>query len=520
MARAFSTIAYTPSVRAAQQRYGSREANAAFDRDPDPRDSVTEREREFIAQRDHFFLASVGESGWPYVQHRGGPPGFLKILDERTLGFADFAGNRQYISAGNIAHDDRVMLFLIDYANRRRLKVWGRARIVHEQEDPALIARLEMPSYRARIERGFLIAVEAFDFNCPQHITPRYTEAEAMELLAAMRTEAAEPAPRRLGSGELALTIAGIRQLTPRVRAYELRRVDGGALPPTCPGAHLRVPVRLPDGQEVARAYSIVSVGSGGASYEIAVQREEGGRGGSKALHRDYALGAVLHCGPPSNSFPLHADARPSILIAGGIGITPLKVMAEALQAAQRPFHLYYSAGSVTDMAYRAELAASLGSNVSFHVSRGPGGRRLDLARVLDEAPANAVFYVCGPARLIDAVLAGAAMRGISPERVRYERFAEPRPRDGDRALAVTLARSGLMLRVAADQTILDAALAAGVNALSDCRTGTCGTCAVKVIAGRPDHRDSILTAAERDRAGLMCPCVSRASTEQLVLDM
>ncbi|MGQ4878654.1 pyridoxamine 5'-phosphate oxidase family protein [Billgrantia sp. LNSP4103-1] len=181
MTRAFKTIAYTPSVRAAQARYGSREATKPIDAASTERDTLTEPVQAFIAAQDHFFMASVGENGWPYVQHRGGPPGFLKCLDNHTLGFADFAGNRQYISAGNITHDDRVVLFLIDYANRRRLKLWGRARIVQEGDDPVTIARLEVPTYRARVERGFMISIEALDFNCPQHITPRFTEAEVAE---------------------------------------------------------------------------------------------------------------------------------------------------------------------------------------------------------------------------------------------------------------------------------------------------------------------------------------------------
>ncbi|HEX8602747.1 MAG TPA: pyridoxamine 5'-phosphate oxidase family protein, partial [Pseudoduganella sp.] len=161
MSRAFSTIAYTPSVRQAQERYGSRRSNAGFDTDPHARASVTAQDQAFIENVDTFFMASVGETGWPYVQHRGGPHGFLKVLDERTIGFADFAGNRQYISAGNLEHDARVMLILMDFRTKGRLKIWGRARIVHEREEPELVARLKMPDYRARVERAYVISVEA-----------------------------------------------------------------------------------------------------------------------------------------------------------------------------------------------------------------------------------------------------------------------------------------------------------------------------------------------------------------------
>jgi predicted pyridoxine 5'-phosphate oxidase superfamily flavin-nucleotide-binding protein len=184
MPRAFSTIAYTPSVRQAQERYGSRGSNAGFDTDPHARASVTAQDQAFIENVDTFFMASVGETGWPYVQHRGGPRGFLKVLDERTIGFADFAGNRQYISAGNLEHDARVMLILMDFRTQQRLKIWGRARIVHEREEPELLARLKVPAYRARVERAYVITVEALDINCPQHITQRFSIAELTDIAA------------------------------------------------------------------------------------------------------------------------------------------------------------------------------------------------------------------------------------------------------------------------------------------------------------------------------------------------
>ncbi len=178
MSRAFSSITFTRAVRAAQEQYGSRQRNILFEEDPQERNELTERERAFIPDIDTFFMSSVGANGWPYVQHRGGPKGFLKILDDHTLGFADYAGNRQYISAGNLMHNDRVMLIVMDFAHRRRLKIWGRARIIHDGDAPQLLARLQMPAYRARVERGYIITVQALDFNCPQHITARFTEDE------------------------------------------------------------------------------------------------------------------------------------------------------------------------------------------------------------------------------------------------------------------------------------------------------------------------------------------------------
>jgi predicted pyridoxine 5'-phosphate oxidase superfamily flavin-nucleotide-binding protein len=189
MSRAFADITFTPSVQSAQRRYGSREANLGFELAEDSGRELTERETKFIAARDSFYLATASESGWPYVQHRGGPAGFLKALDSHTVGFADFRGNVQYLSVGNLATNDRVSMIVMDYANRRRLKIWGRARVVHEDEDAELIARLVVPSYRARVERGIVISVEAYDWNCPQHITRRFTEAEVERMLAPLIEE-------------------------------------------------------------------------------------------------------------------------------------------------------------------------------------------------------------------------------------------------------------------------------------------------------------------------------------------
>lgn len=185
-------IASTPSVRAARERNGSAAQYARLDGTqgedgPVRNDRLGQAEAAFIAGRDGFYLASVSETGWPYVQYRGGPAGFLRVVDERTLGFADFRGNRQYVTTGNVAANDRISLFLMDYAHQRRLKIFGRLRMV--DADPDLVAALAVPGYAARVERAALIRVEAFDWNCPQHITPRFTQEELNQALAPLREE-------------------------------------------------------------------------------------------------------------------------------------------------------------------------------------------------------------------------------------------------------------------------------------------------------------------------------------------
>ncbi|KAB7648510.1 pyridoxamine 5'-phosphate oxidase family protein [Polymorphobacter fuscus] len=177
MAYGFMQIALTPSVVAAQAEMGAHrlwqdfKGHRAFDR-------FTDREAAFIAARDSFYMASVSETGWPYVQHRGGPPGFLRLIDDRTLAYADFRGNRQYISTGNLAANNRVSIILLDYPRRARLKIYGHIERLSLDADPALTEQLLDKDYGATAERIFRLRLDAFDWNCPQHITPRFTEAE------------------------------------------------------------------------------------------------------------------------------------------------------------------------------------------------------------------------------------------------------------------------------------------------------------------------------------------------------
>ncbi len=179
MAHQFAEIMFTDSVIRAQVAYGSRPRLQRFTAMAGPNDELTSRETGFIAERDTFYMATVNEDGWPYVQHRGGPPGFLRVLGPKRLAYADFRGNTQLISIGNVATNDRVSLILMDYPNRRRLKILGHMRAVNAEDLPAPdLAAVELPGYRAEIERVVYIEVAAFDWNCPQHITKRYTESE------------------------------------------------------------------------------------------------------------------------------------------------------------------------------------------------------------------------------------------------------------------------------------------------------------------------------------------------------
>jgi predicted pyridoxine 5'-phosphate oxidase superfamily flavin-nucleotide-binding protein len=186
MSYGFLDIAATPSVRAAQAAMGSDRIWQGF-KGHREFDRFTPDEATFIGARDSFYMATVSETGWPYVQHRGGPHGFLKVVDEKTLAFADYRGNRQYISVGNLAADDRAALILMDYAGRARLKIYVHVEAVALDANPALARLVAEPGYQAKPERILVLHLVTFDWNCPQHITPRFTEAEIAEAVRPLR---------------------------------------------------------------------------------------------------------------------------------------------------------------------------------------------------------------------------------------------------------------------------------------------------------------------------------------------
>jgi ferredoxin-NADP reductase/predicted pyridoxine 5'-phosphate oxidase superfamily flavin-nucleotide-binding protein len=531
MGHKFAEIAFTNNVKQVQSENKSRAGYSRMEQGFDANYLLGQSETEFILSRDSFYMASVSETDWPYVQHRGGPKGFLKIIDEKTIGFADYSGNRQYISTGNFRNNDRVSLFLMDYPSKSRLKILGRISAI-DGDDTKAIALLNSAGFTGSIERGFIIHIEGYDWNCPKYITPRYTEDQIENMFAAVvkenqslkekldQQEQKSSNDEVLGHGSLKLSISGIRQLTPRVRAFELKDPDGNQLPEVTAGSHIQVPVRLANGELVLRHYSICSNPNSRDVYEIAVLNEPKGKGGSKAIYQQYHLGQLLACTPPENYFPLqlpkHAAGAKAILIAGGIGITPIKAMAQTLQSMGTPFTLHYVGRSKQEMAFSERLGRLLGEDLILYSAIE--NQRIRIDEVLLNTGKTDVIYLCGPNRLMNAFIERAKILNIEPERLRFERFnievnADAKP------ISVTLKKSGKVIQVNSEESILDAMLAADIPAVFGCKTGECRTCAVKVLAGEPEHLDNALSTKEHEEQ-IMCPCVSRAKTSHLTLDV
>jgi len=542
MAHQYAKIAFTETVRQVQTEQNSRAGYASMDSGEDYNFVLSNAERDFIKQRDSFYMASVSETDWPYVQHRGGPAGFLKVIDENTLGFADYKGNRQYVSTGNFRTNDRVSLILMDYANRRRLKIIGHISQVDEA-DWTTLASLEDDHYRARVERGFIIKIAAFDWNCPQHITPRYNETEILTLIEPLEEKIKQleeqkvtdknteqyVQPDMLGDGELPLVISGIRQLTPTIRAYELRNITGEALPKIAAGSHIQVPILLDNNQFTWRSYSISSNPSRTDSYEIAVKREEKGSGGSKAVHQHYQLGLKLHCKMPENFFQLENEVKShhAVLIAAGIGITPIKSMALALLKQQQSFEVHYAGSAEYEMAYSDRLTRQLGNKLQLYPSKA--GIKLSLKKLMsqhiieaksqqkDQSRMDRHFYFCGPAGMLSELKQCAAALNIPMDRIHYEQFSA-QVTELEKACQLTLSQSKIQIEVASDESLLDAVLAAGIDVPYSCQSGECKSCVVKVSAGTDiEHLDNCLTEQER-ASGQMCLCVSRPQSNKLTL--
>ncbi|WP_126454945.1 2Fe-2S iron-sulfur cluster-binding protein [Sulfuriflexus mobilis] len=514
MGHKFAEIAFTPAVRAVQLAQGSHDDYDGMLGGEDFSHVLGDSEMQFIQQRDSFYIASISESGWPYIQHRGGKFGFIKVLDDKTIGYADFRGNRQYISTGNILNNNRVALFLMDYENRSRLKIFGHARLVDARETETM-EMLEDPDYRAQVERGVIIDIEAFDWNCPQHITPRYTDNYIKHLLGTFDNKSKHTYSSELGNGPLKLVITGVRQLASNIRAYELRDPEGNELPEVSAGTNIRIPVKIDDGPTVYRHYSICSNPTRTDMYEIAVLQQQEGLGASIAVHANFDIGLVLNCQYPKNHFELHKDHCPAILIAGGVGITAIKPMAQQLKARGTNIHLHYAGKNHKMMAFRDRLEREFNDAITIYSSEN--NQHMDIENIIGTSAEDAVIYACGPTRLLDDVIATAAKLHINPQRIRIERFKNL-PRENSKPIIVKLRRSNLEIYVNNTETILDAMLKAGVDSPYNCRTGACKSCVVRVIDGEPEHHDTVLSKEEREQ--FICPCVSRARTNHLVLDV
>lgn len=320
----------------------------------------------------------------------------------------------------------------------------------------------------------------------------------------------------------LTVRVAHKRLEAEDIASFELVPTDGQALPPFAPGAHIDVHLPAQAGRPaLVRQYSLCNSAGETHRYRIAVLRDAASRGGSIGMHDAVQEGDTLTISAPRNHFALQA-AEHTLLLAGGIGVTPLLCMAEQLARTGASFALHYCSRSAGRTAFRQEIAASpMAPQVHFHFDDGPPGQAMDWPSVLAAPTGDQRLYVCGPAGFIDHVVATARAQGWPPERIHLEYFGAPaQDTAGDAGFEVRLARSGKTYRIAPDTTIVQALRQEGVDIMTACEQGVCGTCVTRVLEGAIDHRDMYLTDEEKQAGDQCLPCCSRAKGPLLVLDL
>lgn len=313
---------------------------------------------------------------------------------------------------------------------------------------------------------------------------------------------------------QIVARLEAIRYAAERIHLLELRRPDGQPLPAFEPGAHIDLHL----GNGLVRQYSIASSPGDLSRYRIAVKRDPASRGGSSWIFDSARVGQQILIGAPRNLFALVDQAPFSLLVAGGIGITPIVCMVDRLAATGRDWHLAYSVRRRAEAAFADHLLSRYADRVTLHVDEEHDGRLLDIDALICELPPSAHVYCCGPAPMLEAFEKATA--GIAPDRVHIERFSAPQPSASAGGFVVELARSGQRIPVLPGQTIAESVRAAGVGVTVSCQQGICGTCETRVLAGIPDHRDALLSDAEKAANDVMMICCSGSRTPVLVLDL
>ncbi len=309
------------------------------------------------------------------------------------------------------------------------------------------------------------------------------------------------------------LRLVSITYAAEGTNTYAFGSLDGATLPPYEPGAHITL--HLPNG--IARDYSLTRPHKAGEPYLVGIKRDASSKGGSRFIHDNCRVGELFEVDGPKNNFPLHEGAAPAVLIAGGIGITPIWCMAQHLAGEGRAFEVYYAARTRDEAAFLNDMAP-LGSKLHLHIDAEAGGKFLDVGAIARAAPADAHLYCCGPLPMLEAF--EKAMESRPAERKHVEYFASPNAPAVEGGYTVVLARSGREFEIKPGTTILETLRAAGLSVIASCEQGVCGTCETKVIEGRPDHRDILLTPQEKASNKTMMICCSGSLDARLVLDL
>jgi len=462
---------------------------------------LNETQKKLIANADTFFVTSGHPNHGLDASHRGGHPGFVQLINDQLLLIPDFSGNSMFNTLGNFTSYPFAGLVFVDFKHNCLLQLTGGTEVLWDIEDPQ-----EETGGTQRYWQFNILAWQ--EYSLPFHL-----DWELFDYSPHIPKQR----HRIPDNNTLLLRVERIQRETKRIKSFRLRAVDGGILPEFTPGAHLLVKVKLPDGSIADRHYSLLSDCRNNEIYEIAVLMEPDGRGGSNYMHQQINEGDVLECQVPKNNFPQVESVKHNILIAGGIGITPIFSMLQELVSEQQSFELHYSARTNSALALRDRIEKIAGGNVHFYSSHEPQGQCMNLESLLSPPKPNVHVYVCGPHQMISAVREISKALGWTPAQIHFESFG-PKALAHEHSIRVHLLKSKKTLTISPNSSILDTLIDAGINVPHDCKRGECLMCVTRVLGGEPDHRDLCLSPEEQSTS--MCICVSRAKSEKLKLDL
>ena len=435
------------------------------------------------------------------ASHRGGLPGFIELKGQKLI-IPDYKGNSMFNTLGNIELYPFAGIVLLDFERSKLLQLSGEAKILWDQDDPT--------EKSAGTKRFWQLEVKAWQETAlPETINWQFYDYSPHN-------------PREKNNQEktiedLKLEVKSIVTKSENIKKFRLTAEQGSILPAFEPGAHLPIEFSLPSGIVAQRHYSILNSSSDNRYYEIAVQRESKGRGGSNFIHSQFKVGTRIRAKAPSNEFPLLTNAQHTILLAGGIGITPILSMIHKLIETNSSFEVHYTAKTKKEAAFYDDVLKLAGDRAHFYFSKETDSHRIDLMELMKNALPQTHLYMCGPVRMINAVRAHGEELKWSAERIHFESFGASTS-SNDKAIDIKLAKSNVVVKVKPTQTVLDALINAKVPVPFDCKRGECGMCATQVVKGKVEHRDVYLNSDEQKQQ--MCVCVSRAVTSELVLDL
>jgi len=459
--------------------------------------ALTQQQQDLISNSDSFFVGSGVAKHHNDASYRGGSPGFVSLVNNRQLLIPDYKGNSMFNTLGNIQSNPNVGLVFIDFESNKLLQLTGTAKILWHQDDKQNLTGGTKRYWHFNVKHWQ-------ETNLPQGLKWTFFDYSPHN-------------PKAKSTDELSLTVADIQQLTDKIKLFRLTSKDGEILPAFEAGAHLPLEVLLPENNKALRHYSLTSSSHDNRYYEIAVQQEKHGGGGSNYLHEQLSLGQVITAKYPVNEFALKSAGKHYILIAGGIGITPILAMLRQLSENNESFELHYSVKNHSELAFKAEIERLAGKRAHFYISQGTNGKRLNLSSLLHSNHSASHVYMCGPIRMIGAVKDIAQENDWQESHIHYESFGNT-SLETDKAVEVKLQKSGKVIVVDPKESLLDGLLAAKVDIPFECKRGECGMCVTEYVEGIPDHRDVYLTKEEKTHS--LCLCVSRSKSKAITLNL